>query len=160
MVKIKTEIPQELDTTNTFRARVNVNTCIPVNIYEGVRKYNKEYLARLKAINGDNVSIPDKMNYRIINRGDILTFADKEVVNEDTGHVTVFPKEVFDEMFRHTVELPCLLFGPVEQTYEKIKAMASPKMRKEIEKHVGDTARFRTVPFLEKYTGNEADLED
>ncbi len=160
MVKIKTEVSKEMELPNSFRARVNVNTAIPVNIYEGVRKYNKQYLERLKAMNGENVSIPDKMNYRNVSRGDILTFADKEVVNEDTGHVTVFPKEVFDEMSSYTVELPCLLFGPVEQTYEKIKTMASPKMRKEIEKHVGDTARFRTVPFLEKYTGNEADLED
>ncbi len=160
MVKLKNVNYENITEGVKFKARANVNFGLPVNKFEDIRKYNASYLEKLKEINGDNIKLPLSMGYKPIRRGDILCFGDKAVIDTDTGQVKVYPIEVYDEMSKLTVELPCLMAGVVDSNLTKINALASPAMRKALEAHKGDTARFRVKPYLEKYDGTQPDIDE
>lgn len=160
MVKVKTVKAAPSGVKGNFMARANVNFSIPVNKYEQVRKYNNEYLDRLKAVNGDNVRLPLSMGYRPIRRGDVLEFGDEMVMDAETGNIRVYPKEIYNDMSKKTVELPCLMHGQVDTNYNTLMTLATPAMRKEIEKHKLDSARFQIKPFMEVYTSDMPDLDD
>jgi len=155
MSRVKSEI------VNSFQAIANTNFALSVNQYGPIREYNNNYLEQLKAYNatGERVTLPPHMAYRTISRGEILQFGDELIMDPETGNIICYPKEVFEEKSKYTVELPCAMGGEVEDTLNRTLAALPKNLRKKIEEeNKGITARFRTVPFLEKYTGQE--LED
>ncbi len=160
MVKVKQEFSSDNKVAYKFKARANVNFSLPVNKFPNVRKYNEDYLQQLKEVNGENSRLPLSMNYRPIHRGDILCFGDELIMNNETGYIEVYPVEIYEKMSQMTVDLPCVMPGVVDVNLSHAKALLSPAMQKAIEAHKGDTARFRTRPFLEKYDENSLELED
>lgn len=152
-----TQIKQTpIEKAGTFKAIANVNFSLPVNMYDGVKEYNERYLAEVREVSGEIVKMPPHMTHRNIARGDILLFADKPVVNTDTGQVEVYPMGVFKELNSYTVELPCEMRGEVVANFEKSLQSLPAHLRKDLEKNKSAvTARFRTVPYLEEYTGQQ-----
>lgn len=158
MVRIKKDVTNVAEGTK-FMARANVNFALPVNMYPTIRKYNQEFLDRLKEFNGDSVKLPNHMAYRSVLRGDILQFGDVLVADEETGNISVYPREVFDDLSKHTVELPCLMRGVVSEVKKTLGTLMTPKMKEALKDLKDESARFNVKPFLELYTGNEPDLD-
>ena len=137
-----------------FQAIANVAFSIPVAMFEGVKMYNEDFKRRIDAANSVDSKLPASMSLRYIQRGDILNIGDGAVVNEETGVIEVYPKEVFDELNKFTVELPCAMQGSVKESFDKAMLMLPASMHEEFANKRNDvTARFRVVPFLEVYKG-------
>ncbi len=142
-----------------FQAIANVNFSLPVAMYTGVKNYNDRFQKEMQSVNGTETKLAARMTLRFVTRGDILNFGPEVVVDEETGAVEVYPEQVFYDMTKRSVELPCAMMGDAKSNFEKAMAALPLNMRKEFDGKKNEvTARFRVKPILEKYTGQT--LED
>jgi hypothetical protein len=142
-----------LNSKTKFQAIANVAFSIPVAMFEGVKMYNEDFKRRIDAANNVDSKLPASMSLRYIHRGDIINIGDGAVVNEETGAIEVYPKEVFNELNKFTVELPCAMQGSAKDSFDKAMALLPESMRNEFSNKRNDViSRFRIVPFLEVYT--------
>ena len=156
MTKIQKDIQ---DRPSTFKAIANVNFHLPVAMFDDIKKYNEKYIKQVNSINGTDSPIPAHMNLRSIFRGDIMLFGEEICVNAETGNVEIYPISIYEELNKMNVSLPCAMMGEVDANFDKSLAALPVSMRKQLDdKRESVTAKYRVVPFIEKYTGQE--LED
>ena len=156
MTKIKNDT---IVTNGTFEAIANVSFHLPVAMFDDIKLYNEKYISEVNAVNGTNNSIPAQMNLRSIERGDIILVGDKIIVDPETGNISVYPIDIYKKLNNQYVDLPCAMLGEVDSNFDKSMQNLPYNVRKNLElqkNHI--TEKYRRVPVLEKYIGQE--LED
>lgn len=147
---------EAISETGTFKALCRVNTSIVLNRYPSFKKYSQKFLEQLRADNGDHLRLPPDFGYKIISRGQVLTFGDETVVDPETGVIEVFHKEIFEDLSKRFAELPCGMPGEVKANFRKAVSYMPEHIKKQmIMNEEKETARFKIEPILEKYTGQE-----
>jgi hypothetical protein len=142
--------------SKTFKAICRVNTCIALNRYASFKKHAQNHLEELKANNGDDIRLPKDFGLHPVRRGEIMTFGEETIVDEETGAIQCLHKEIFETYSKRYVELPCAVVGEVKSTLNTAISLLPPSMRKLIEEKKEVLAsRFRVEPIFEKYTGQE-----
>lgn len=142
--------------SKTFKAICRVNTCIALNKYASFKKHAQNHLEELKASNGDDMRLPKDFGLHPISRGEIITFGEETIIDEETGAIKCLHKEIFEIYSKRYVELPCAVIGEVKSTLNAAISLLPPSMRKQIEeKQESLASRFRIEPVLEKYVGQE-----